>query len=259
MTAQFPLITAHSGCMDTLDNTLFSIETGIRLGADIIEEDVRVTRDGIAVLAHDDEWQTAEDGRLIRISEMSMAELQELVLSVNYAGKSGTMTIARLDEMLDRVRAAGISANLDLKTDDSVAAAAALVHQYKMADQVLLSGCGPARAMLVQQTHPEFRKLLNVDTDLFLTQDYRDAVRRSCEDAAAAACIGLNVPYQLVKEELLEQAAARSLPVFVWTVNEETLMERFARMGVASITTRNVDALVRLKGNLHTETTKAPE
>lgn len=258
MTAAFPLITAHSGCMDTLDNTLSSIETGIRLGADIIEEDVRVTRDGIAVLAHDDEWRT-EDGRLIHISEMSMAELQELVLSVDYAGKSGTMTIARLDEMLARVQAAGITANLDLKTDDSVEAAAALIHHYKMADQVLLTGCGPARAMLVQQTHPELRKLLNVDTELFLTQEYTDAVRRTCEDAAAAACIGLNVPYQLVREELLEQAAARSLPVFVWTVNEETWMERFASMGVASITTRNVDALVRLKRSLTTETTKVPE
>ncbi|OZB95330.1 glycerophosphodiester phosphodiesterase [Paenibacillus sp. XY044] len=258
MTAQFPLITAHSGCMDALDNTLSSIETGIRLGADIIEEDVRVTRDGVAVLAHDDEWQT-EDGRLIHISEMSMEELQELVLKVNYAGKSGTMTIARLDEMLVRVRAAGITANLDLKADDSVAAAAALIHQYKMADQVLLSGCGPARAMLVQQTHPELKKLLNVDTDLFLTQDYTEAVRRTCEDAAAAACIGINVPYQLVRDELLEQAAANSLPVFVWTVNEESRMERFAHMGVASITTRNVDALVQLKSRMHAETTRVPE
>ncbi|WP_261300533.1 glycerophosphodiester phosphodiesterase family protein [Paenibacillus andongensis] len=31
-----------------------SVEIGLNLGADIVEEDVRVTKDGIPVLAHDD-------------------------------------------------------------------------------------------------------------------------------------------------------------------------------------------------------------
>lgn len=248
VTAQFPLITAHSGCMDALDNTLYSIETGLRLGADIIEEDVRVTRDGIPVLAHDDEWLT-EDGKPIHISEMNYEDLRELVLIVNHGGKSGTMTITRLEEMLDLIQASGKTANLDLKTDDSAAAAAALIHQYKMADQVFLSGCGPSRSMLVQQTYPELRKLLNVDTELFITKEYTEAIRQTCEDALAAACFGINIPYQLVRNELLERAAACSLPVYVWTVNEETLMEQFVNMGVTSITTRRVDVLVKLRGS----------
>lgn len=258
MTGRFPLITAHSGCMDTLDNTPYSIETGIRLGADIIEEDVRVTRDGVAVLAHDDAWQT-EDGRLIHISKMNYEELQKLVLIVNHAGKSGRMTITRLEEMLEKVQASGKTANLDLKTDESIAAAAALIHRYNIADHTFLSGCGPSRSMLVQQTYPELRKLLNVDTHLFVTKEYTEAIRQTCEAALAAACFGINIPYQLVSDELMERAASYSLPVYVWTVNEESLMEQFANMGVASITTRNVEVLMQLKRRMNGETVRDPE
>ncbi|WP_223069674.1 glycerophosphodiester phosphodiesterase [Paenibacillus caui] len=110
-----------------------------------------------------------------------------------------------------------------------------------------MSGCGTERALLAQRKHPELRKLLNAGSNLFLTEEYSAAVEKTCRDALEASCFGLNIHYQLVRMELLERAAHYGLPVYVWTIDEEVMMERFVNMGVASITTRNVETLVRLK------------
>ena len=48
-----PLITAHSGCMGTPQNSLASVEKGIACGADFIEVDLNFTEDGTPVLSHD--------------------------------------------------------------------------------------------------------------------------------------------------------------------------------------------------------------
>lgn len=234
MGVRFPIITAHSGCMDTTAHTLHSIETAIRLGADVVEEDVRVTRDGTPVLAHDDEW-TAPDGRECRVSQMTLAEIREL------------QPLCTLEEMLLLIKASGKTANLDLKVDESIEPVAALVKKHDLLGNVFLSGCQKERAMKVQRTHPELRKLLNVDADLFLSKEYGAAMVQTCHDAKSAACFGININFQLVRRELMDYAAAEGLPVYVWTVDDEAVMKRFVELGAASITARNVLPLIRLK------------
>ncbi|OBZ18708.1 hypothetical protein A8L34_03875 [Bacillus sp. FJAT-27264] len=246
MTGHFPWITAHTGCMDTLDNTLPSVEEGIRLGADIIEDDIRVTRDGIAILAHDDIWQSV-DGRTIQISALSFKELQSVEVIVDYAGKTGKMTFSTLEDLLLLIKGSGRMANLDLKVDEAIDAAAALVHKHDMLGQIFLSGCGAERALLAQQRYPELKKLLNADSEHFLNRSYEEALKQTLSDALAAACFGINIYHEFVTPELIEQAKANGLKVYVWTVNDVSLMEHYAALGVDSLTTRAVEGLVQLK------------
>lgn len=46
-------ITARSGCNGTPDNSMESVLTGIRLGADCVEVDVRMNEQGGLWLSHD--------------------------------------------------------------------------------------------------------------------------------------------------------------------------------------------------------------
>lgn len=248
----FPLITAHSGCMNTLDNTLLSVETGLRHGADVVEEDVRVTRDGVPVLAHDDEWRTTE-GRNCRISQLTYAELSALTIAVEHNGKAETMRLCRLEDILPAVRDSGKTVNLDVKVDESIEPVASLVRKYGLHERAFLSGCERERALLAQRTHPELSKLLNADTNLFMSLPYEEAAAQTCRDALAASCGGININYRLVQPELIDYAASEGLPLYVWTVNDEHLMEQFVELGVRSITTRNVEALAQLKRKLREE------
>ncbi|KRF43886.1 glycerophosphodiester phosphodiesterase [Paenibacillus sp. Soil787] len=243
---RFPLITAHCGSMNTIDHTLDSVQTGLRLGADVVEEDIRVTKDGIPVLAHDDEWVTV-DGLKLSISQMSFEVLRELQYAVTHGEQRETIRICRLEDMLPLIKASGKVVNLDLKVDESIEPVAALVKQYGMLEQAFLSGCEIDRAMLAERLNPEMRKLLNTDHNLFKTLPYKDAMLKTCEDALTASCFGINIHYSIVSQELMDYTKSLGLPVYVWTVNEEDLMIQYADLGVASITTRNVTDLVELK------------
>jgi glycerophosphoryl diester phosphodiesterase len=84
-----PLIIAHrGGAALAPENTLFAIEKAINLGADGVEFDLQITRDGEIVLYHDDRLnpQTTRQGshRLEtptpRIRELTLAELKRLDL-----------------------------------------------------------------------------------------------------------------------------------------------------------------------------------
>jgi len=234
----FPLITAHTGCMGTPDNSAESAQMGISYGADIVEDDIRTTRDGVLVLSHDDDV-TFADGSAGSVSGMTLAELNARL----------DKPLQLLEPVLKSVADAGRRMNLDVKADDSIGPLSDLIEKLGFLDRVFLSGCEFSRAIAVSACNPRLRKLLNADIKAFIDIPYPDAVKKMCEQALAAGCFGLNLPYQIVQPSLLEAARDAGLDVYVWTVNEEPQMGTFAGMGVHSITTRNVGALVRLKRN----------
>lgn len=246
MSNRFPIITAHSGSMNTIAHTLPSITTALQLGADVIEEDVRVTKDGVLVMAHDDLLMTSE-GVECSVSGMSYEELSRFSFQAGHGDDSLTFRICKLEDMLELLRPTNQMANLDIKANECIAPVSALLRKLKMTEQAFLSGCELETAMQVQQTDSELRKLLNVDTELFRTMPYDQAAAQICRSALDTGCFGINMNYHFVREELLAYASSLQLPVYVWTVNEEEHMHKFIDWAVASITTRNVQALVDIK------------
>lgn len=242
----YPLLTAHTGCMGTPDNSLLSIETALLSGADIVEEDILITSDGVLVLSHDDNIYSA-DGTEYRISQMSYAELSQLDIKAHNGAPGQTIRILSLESVMPLLRASGKIMNLDLKSDACVEPVSRFVEENGLLEQVILSGCETSRAHDVNRTDPRLRKLLNVDTSLFLTLNEREAVRISCEHALSSNCFGLNVNYRIVGPELLQAAAHHELDVYIWTVNSEDEMKHFMEMGVGSITSRNISALVQVR------------
>lgn len=242
----FPLITAHTGCMGTPDNTRLSIETGLNLGVDIVEEDILITSDGVLVLSHDDKVHTL-DGSEYTISQMSYEQLSELDIKAHNGEIGETIRIVTLESVLPILQASGKKMNLDLKSDACVEPIAEWIEQHGFFEQVFLSGCEIDRAKKVQSVNPHIRKLLNVDAALLVKDTYSEAAKTICEEARSAGCFGINMNYRAVQPELLQIAADYGLDVYVWTVNDEAQMLQFIEWGVQSITSRNVADLVKLK------------
>ena len=247
MNRPFPKMTAHSGCMDLPDNTIASAAMGLKLGADIIEDDIRITRDGILVLAHDDKIHDSQGKEDFLISKMNYSELCELDIHTHHGVEGQTIRLAKLESLLQLMKASGKMLNLDLKVDECIQPVSYMVEYYQMLDKVILSGCGAERALKVNQANPRLQKLLNAEIDLFLTLEYQTAVEITCEHALTAGCFGINIEYRLVRPELLAAASMRNLPIWVWTVNDVAEMHRLVDMGVYSITSRNIAALAELK------------
>lgn len=238
---KFPLMTAHTGCMGHPDHSLISLNAALELGADIYEDDIRATRDGKLVLAHDDRV-SLPSGNEGSISAMSFEELLERMI----------VPPLLLETLLSIVKGTGIMMNLDIKTTACLKPLAKLIADLEMAEQVFLSGCGYSSALEAQLNAPQLRKLLNVDADHFRVLGYDQAVAHACADSRVAGCFGLNVPYGLVRPELLEEAHSQGLAVYVWTVATAEDMRRLAGMGVDAMTTRELDVFLSVREELTT-------
>lgn len=104
------------------ENTLPSIRSALERGADAVEIDVRVTRDGVPVLLHDATLQRLW-GHDLRLDRLSHEELTELT-----GGGVPTLREALLAAGTHR-----LMIDLPGSTDDSVTRTVGVVHECEAA------------------------------------------------------------------------------------------------------------------------------
>ena len=240
-----PLIVAHEGCENTIPHTVDSVLAGYAAGADMVEIDIRATRDFVIVLQHD--GQLLVDGSPTDLASITFSRLTELALADRLQSQ-GPKTITLLDEVLDVVKANGGALNLDVKEDAAVDPAARLVSAKKMEASVIFTGCEQERARSLRAQFPHLQVLLNAsDHDYEVSRkDHSRFVHTFCSLAISSGCSGVNVHFSHCTQELVDYAAMHFLPVSVWTVDEPADQMRVAALGVHSITTHRVRALVDL-------------
>jgi glycerophosphoryl diester phosphodiesterase len=110
------LVTAHRAAHDIYpENSMPAIERAIALGVDIIEIDIRLTKDGVPVLMHDESVDRTTNGKG-SVKELTFAEIEKLYLK----GTDGEATSLRVPTLSEALRVADgkILVDLDLKTGD---------------------------------------------------------------------------------------------------------------------------------------------
>lgn len=99
------IVTAHRGACHTLpENTIPAFERAVKVGADIIEFDVRMTADGIPVLLHDKTIDRTSNGKG-EPGNYTLSELKKLDFSTSKHGERVFNTAAERVEIpsLDEV------------------------------------------------------------------------------------------------------------------------------------------------------------
>jgi glycerophosphoryl diester phosphodiesterase len=110
-----PLVIAHRGhSIDIPENTLEAYRRAIELGAEMIECDVNMTRDGELVMIHDwtlDRTTTATG----RVQDVGLAEIQELDAGSRFDPAFAGLRIPSTAQTLDLAREAGILMCFEVK------------------------------------------------------------------------------------------------------------------------------------------------
>ena len=109
------LVAAHRGdWRHAPENSIKAIENCIAMGVDIVEIDVRKTKDGKLVLMHDETIDRTTNGTG-KVSEHTLAELKELYLKKNKGGKDAELTGDRIPTLEEALIAAKgkVMLNLD--------------------------------------------------------------------------------------------------------------------------------------------------
>ncbi len=108
------MVVAHRGASrHAPENTLAAFRKAIELGADLIEFDVRQTRDGHLVVMHDDTVDRTTDGRG-RVSQMTLEEIRKLDAGSWFGPQFKGERVPTLDEALETIKG-GALPDIDFK------------------------------------------------------------------------------------------------------------------------------------------------
>ncbi|MFG2981022.1 glycerophosphodiester phosphodiesterase [Streptomyces sp. NPDC048258] len=210
------------------ENTLPSIRSAFARGADAVEIDVRLTRDGVPVLLHDETLQRLW-GHDVRLDAVTAPQLKELT-------QSGIPTLR------DALTAAGAGRLMLDLPGASYEAVRTVVDQVREcgARERTYYCAGPNTMLSVRAADP--------GAEIALTWTTLSPPRRVLIDAVSPRW--LNYRFGLVSRELTDALHRDGLLVSAWTADTRRTMRGLLKAGVDSITTNRVDALTAVRAEL---------
>ena len=134
---------AHRGFKGAYpENTMLAYEKAIETGADGIEFDVHLTKDGELVIIHDETLERTTDGKGL-IKDKTLQELKKLNASKGYLSCE-VQTIPTLREYFDFAKNKDIITNIELKTsiiryEGIEKKVYDLINEYGMKDKIIIS------------------------------------------------------------------------------------------------------------------------
>ncbi|MFJ2091854.1 glycerophosphodiester phosphodiesterase [Streptomyces sp. NPDC087901] len=209
------------------ENTLPSVRSALERGADAVEIDVRVTRDGVPVLLHDATLERLW-GHDLRLDRLTHQELTELT-----AGGVPTLREALLAAGAHRVMI-----DLPGSTDASVRKTVGVVRECGAGERAYYCA-GPEAMLRVRAADPSAEIAMTWTTLAPPRAGLLEAVRPRW----------LNYRFGLVSRELTDRNHRDGLLVSAWTADTGRTMRRLIGQGVDSITTNRIDVLHKVIAN----------
>jgi glycerophosphoryl diester phosphodiesterase len=231
-----PRVFAHRGlAIGVPENTLAAFQRALAAGVDHIETDVHASRDGHAIIAHDEDLARV-GGVRARVDSLTAAELAGLDLG-------NGQHVPTLAETLDAFPHARF--NIDLKSAASVAPTVEAIRATGASDRVLLTSFSEARrraairqlpGVATSASAPRFALAL-LASALGATPLVRSALRDLHAVQIPERALGLTTVTPL------RLAAFRNagVEIHVWTVNDPADMSRLLDLGVDGLVTDRAD------------------
>ncbi len=248
------------------ENTMPAFRKAVEEGADGIELDVHLTRDGVPVIIHDERLERTTNGKGFvkdwmfselrvldagsgsgpdngkRVSaEVDRTEKGQSAGGEDFFGDSGVRSPSRAEE-LDLGIKTDIITNIELKTDDIPypgieQKVTTLLKVYDIVDRVIISSFNRESVLRMKAVLPEVRCGL-------LTEKWPPEM---ISDLAAAGIEYLHPWYGCVTPERMAEAKACGIGINTWTVNEEEDILSMLRLGVDAVITNFPDRVNRVK------------
>lgn len=251
-----PLVFAHQGGENIRpSNTMEAFRHAVELGADVLDADMHLTKDGVLVLMHDQTVDRTTDGTGA-IRDLTLAEIEQLDAGYDFSTDEGQtfpyrgqgLTVPTLEELFQAYPDKRFG--IEIKQTEPVETAkrlCALVRQYQMQDSVLVSS-------FRQQNMDEFRRQCPEVATSATEEEVRPfffASLLGMTRAFTPVFHSLQVPeeaagFHLLTPQFIAAAHERDLAVQPWTINEEADLKRILALGVDGINTDNPDRLLNL-------------
>ncbi len=226
------IVIGHRGARgEAPENTLAAFRHAITAGVRHFELDVRLSWDERPVVIHDATVDRTT-GEVGAVAELPASQLAAMDARQNTPGWLQPAGIPTLEEVL--VAGAEIESwQLEIKSDTPariktlITQMAELLTQLKLSDRVVLTSLDPSVTAMAQRVAPQLRRA-------YVAEHSDPEPVKTALDCGSALLV---CNWKLADDNLLARARAAGLPISVWTVNDLSVAERMANLGVDSLIT----------------------
>ncbi len=218
---------AHRGDpIGARENTTAAFASALALGADWVELDLRLTRDGVVVVLHDQSLQRLW-GRDVSVGDVDLAEVQRL--------GDGDVRIPTLAEVLE---ALPLPLMVDFTRREVVAGAL---------DAVRSAGA-MERALFVTGNVEALRQLRGLSDEARIGLTWVEGTQPPAGLLREIGAEYWNPMFDLVTPAGVDAAHALGHEVSTWTVDRDEDMHRVVRAGVDAVVSNRIGDLVHFLG-----------
>jgi glycerophosphoryl diester phosphodiesterase len=235
-------VVGHRGAMGHCpENTMASFQRALDLGADWIELDVHLSRDGALVVIHDETVDRTTDGHGL-VQQHSLAELKRLDAGAWFGAQFAGERLPSLDEVLEWARDHNTVLDVEIKNapifyDGIEEAVVQALDRFDMAEQVIV----------ISFDHRAVQRVKALDERVSTGVLYSGRPADGGIGLARAARADALLPHwAFVTPSDVQEAHSAGLAVAPWESSDPDVVRRLLAAGVDAIGTNYPDRLSRL-------------
>ena len=237
------MIVAHRGASSLArENTIESFKKAIEIGVDMIEFDIRRTKDQVLVVHHDELMEEKP------VKELTYDEISKMA-------KGQGFSTPTLEEVLKHT-SGRVKLDVEIKEEGYEKEVVELLFRYFKKDEFVITSFLDSCIKKIKDDYPDINAglLLGVSKpkNFILTRISEFFPHKRCKEAKA----DFLVPHRrLLWVGFLDRAKRENKPVFVWTVNDEKMIWKLLHdERIAAIITDKPDLAISLREKMDSQT-----
>jgi len=226
----FHLVAHRGGLYYRPENTLAAFEYIVERGIEWLETDVRLSRDDVPVLFHDEGISPPGSGyRFIR--DLDVHDLKAIDVG-------GGELLPTLRDLLERF-GTDICYDLDVKELDAVDGTISLIKEFEVEARTIITSFIPEALQRAREIAPELKRGFLLDRLTGSLVDGRHAVNA----AKLLDCEYFLPHHRILSADWAQMAKDEGLKIVVWTVNRLPDARRLLNLGVDGFVSDRPDYL----------------
>lgn len=226
------------------ENTLINFKKAVELGADGVEFDVQLSKDGEMVVIHDEKIDRTMSGSGY-VKDFKLAELKAMSAGESFASEFKEEKIPTLREVLEVVKDLEFI-NIELKNylaypklEEKVLK---LLAEFGIQEKTIVSSFDHYSLQKIKKLQPEIKTGALMAAKMINAPDY--AFKRGFD--------ALHLNYLTADQEVIDKAHFMGLELNVYTVNEAEMLKKLIEAEVDMIITDELEMAVELKNKIIT-------
>jgi glycerophosphoryl diester phosphodiesterase len=209
----------------------------LAVGADGIEFDVRLTRDGVPVVIHDSTLRRTA-GLPSRVADLTFTEISKIDVGSWFAATFANETVPSLAELFTLFQSNNSTLYLEMKCDSPAEqrplaeACVRAIEEHSLKERVVVECFQLPAIKILKEIDPDIKTVALFDS--VLTTKER-VINQATEVGASA----LALHHRLARGSLVQKAKAAGLHVAVWTVDDPVWIDRARAIGIDALITNN--------------------